>query len=315
MAYERTSEAHPLVRPLLAEALRAPPLDVSAMSPGALRALLDAKVMQAPLPSLPLASVEDVTVDGGTGPLRLRIYRPDGARVQPWCMYLHGGGFMLGNLDTHDRLCRYLAARARVAIVAVDFRLSPEHPYPAAHDDCLAATMGVRASAATWGLDPDRFALAGESSGGHLALATAWAMHARGQLAPAALVLLYPLVEMTTTHPAYEQFGQGYLLTRKRMDFYLGAYLQSADPGQERLSMLRAARTFPIPPTHVMTAGLDPTSGDALTLCQLLRERGALLGHEHYEGWPHGFLFWGHAEGGLRALDSAGDALASRLHG
>lgn len=315
MNNQELSEAHPLVRPLLAEAQQAPPLDVEAMSPCALRELLDAKVMQAPIPFLPLASVEDTTVDGGTGPLRLRVYRPFGARPLPWCLYFHGGGFMLGSLDTHDRLCRYLAARAGVAIVAVDFRLSPEYPFPAAHDDCLAAAVGVCGSASHWGLDPNRFALAGESSGGHLALSTAWALDAGGHVAPSALVLLYPLVEMTTANPAYEIYGKGYLLTRERMDFYFGAYLKDADPSQVRLSLSRAVDSFPVPATHVMTAGLDPTSGDALALCNLLRERGALLAHEHFEGWPHGFLFWGHAEGGLRALDSASAALASRLIG
>lgn len=312
---KNSNVVHPLVRPLLAEALRIPPLDVTAMSADALRALLNAKVAQAPLPVLPVASVEDVLVDGGSGPLHLRIYRPDSPRPQPWCLYLHGGGFMLGNLDTHDRLCRYLAARAGVAIVAVDFRLSPEHPFPAAHDDCLAATLCVRAGAARWGLAPDRFALAGESSGGHLALSTAWALHAGGQVVPEALALLYPLVEMTTEHSAYERYGQGYLLTSERMDFYLGAYLRGADPEQERLSLLRAAKAFQVPPTYVMTASLDPTSGDALALCEALRECGALTAHDHFEGWPHGFLFWGHAEGGLRALDSASAFLASRLLG
>jgi acetyl esterase len=172
-------------------------------------------VVASPLPSPALADVRDIIALGPGGDLRLRLYRRGGDGPQPYCMFFHGGGFMLGTLETHDAMCRQLASRAGVAIIAVDFRLAPEHRCPAASDDYVAATRWVYDNARELGLDPAKFAVAGESSGGNLAAGVAMRLRDGGPV-PALQLLLYPLVEMALTSQGYSDFAQGYLLTTVR---------------------------------------------------------------------------------------------------
>ncbi|QQX89551.1 alpha/beta hydrolase (plasmid) [Cupriavidus necator] len=308
------TEAHPLAQAFLEKARAAQEGGNEQMlEPARFRDLLDARALNNGLPVTPVASVVDVIARWDGREIPVRVYYPDISQPVAFSLYFHGGGFMVGNLETHDKICRFLASRAKVAIVAVDFRLSPEHVFPAAHDDCLAACLWILRHAEQHGLDARRFALAGESSGGHLALSTAYRLIEGNHPLPRTQLLLYPLVEMSTDSPAYRQFGSGYLLTEQRMRFYLDSYLAGADITDERLSLLRSPFLGRSSPTYVMTAGLDPTLSHAQMLVERLRQDGVAVTYDHFQGWPHGFLFWGHEAGAIKALEKASDALAAGL--
>ena len=283
------------------------------MTPAEARAASDTRVMNAPLPRPDLAEVRDLVMPGPAGALTLRLYRPTHDTPLPYVMFFHGGGFMLGTLETHDSLCRQLALRSGVTIVAVEFRLAPEHRGPAASDDCLAATRWVHDHAADLELNTTRFAVAGESSGGNLAAGVALRLRDGGPL-PALQLLLYPLVDMTLESEGYETFAEGYLLTTARSRFYVAGYLgDDGDPRDPRNSPLRDPHPEQAPPTFLLTPELDPSTGDARAYGERLREAGVPVEEARFEGWTHGFLFWGDAEGSLAALDRAAAALRAAL--
>jgi acetyl esterase len=273
------------------------------------RKIADLRVTNAPLKKVAVAQVRELSIPGPAGPLMLRFYRPTDAPTHPVCLFFHGGGFMFGNLDTHDSLCRALAARSGVAMVAVDFRLSPEHRFPAAHEDCLAATRWVLEHAEEVGVDAERFAVAGESSGGNLAAGVALRLRAFN-LTPALQLLLYPLVDMEPGGPSYEQFAHGFLLTAKRTQYYINSYLRSAQDKQDpSASPLRDPTPALTPPTFLLTAGLDLSWSSAHDYGVRLGAANVPVERAHFEGWPHGFLFWGHPEGSLKAIETAAGAL------
>lgn len=308
-----TVYVHPDALPMIERARQAPELAVETMTPAALREIVDGRVANAPLEKPTLAQVVDRAIPGPAGQLPLRLYRPSSAAGLPWCMFFHGGGFMLGNLQTHDALCRQLAEHSGAAVVAVDFRLSPENTFPAAHDDCLAATRWVLDHATELGLHATRFAVGGESSGGNLAASTALRLVAQQAPVPALQLLLYPLVDMSFDSASYRQFGTGYLLTEQRMRFYLRSYLAGADPANPVASPLRSVSLAGAPPTYLLTASLDPTRDHSEAYAARLRDAGIPVQHDVFEGWPHGFLFWGHAEGSGTAIAAACKALRDAL--
>lgn len=283
------------------------------MTPAEARQASDTRVMNGPLPKPDLPEVRDMVMPGPAGDLRLRLYRPRGDGPLPYCMFFHGGGFMLGTLETHDALIRQIASRSGVAVVAVEFRLAPEHRAPAASNDCLAATRWVHGHADALGLDPARFAVAGDSSGGNLAAGVAMRLRSGGPV-PAFQLLLCPLVEMTLTARGYREFAQGYLLTTVRSQFYVQGYLgpdgHATDPIN---SPLRDPEPEQAPPTFLLTAGLDPTTGDARAYGERLRAAGVAIEEARFEGWVHGFLFWGHEDGSIAALSKAATALRRAL--
>jgi acetyl esterase len=194
--------------------------------------------------------------------------------------------------------------------VAVDFRRSPEHRFPAAPDDCMAATRWVLEHAATLGLDPTRFAVAGESSGGNLAAVVAQQLTLAKSPRPRLQVLLLPVVELSVQGESYQQFAQGFLLTRARCEFYFNSYLQRAeDVADPRASPLRAKSLAGLPPAFIITAGLDPSLSDTEAYVTRLREAGVPTQYNRFDGWTHGFIFWGATEGSRAAIADAGAAL------
>lgn len=283
------------------------------LTPAEARAASDTRVANAPLHKPELPEVREVVMPGPAGDLRLRIYRPSLGGSLPYCMYFHGGGFMLGTLDTHDALCRQLASRSGVALVAVEFRLAPENPAPAASDDCLAATRWVHAHAAQLGLDAQRFALGGESSGGNIAAGVAIRLRDGGPR-PRMQLLLYPLVDMTLAHESYRTLGVGYLLTTARSQFYVRNYLGASDDVSNPVnSPLRDPAPEQTPPTFLLTASLDPSMGDAIDYGARLQAAGVAVEDVRFDGWTHGFLFWGDEDGSIAALTRAGAALRRGL--
>ena len=168
-----------------------------------------------------LDRVDDLRIPGGAGAIGVRVYRPRGAaRPAPALVYYHGGGFVLGSLDSHDALCRVLADGARCVVVAVDYRLAPEHRFPAAPDDAAAAFRWVARSAAELGVDPARIAVGGDSAGGNLAAVVALDVRA-DEIRPALQLLIYPAVDFTLSFPSMVSVGKGFLLARPTIDWFI----------------------------------------------------------------------------------------------
>ena len=250
----------------------------------------------------PVAEVLNLRTDSGVA---LRLYRPLGGGIQPVLVYFHGGGWTIGDLDTHDVLCRQLCAAAGVVVVAVDYRMGPEHRFPAAVDDCVAATRWVRREAAALGIDGTRVAVGGDSAGGNLAAVVALSLRDAGDESLALQLLIYPATDQRALAPSHTRNGQGYLLTRDSIDYYRAHYI--ADPAQWtdwRASPLLAADHTRLPPALVLTAGYDPLRDEGLQYADALSAAGGRVQYLCFERQVHGFITMG------RVLDEANTAVA-----
>lgn len=238
----------------------------------------------------PIGAVTDRTIDGPDGAIGLRFYTPRGlTESSPGLVFLHGGGFVLGDLDSHDALCRVLAEQGQLRVVAVDYRLAPEHPFPAAVDDAIAAWRWVYEHADTLNLLPEHVAIGGDSAGGNLAaVVTAEMVHSAGPV-PAAQLLIYPVVDFTTHRHSRELYGQGYFLTTDFIDQVVEAYLlDSQDRADPRVSPL-LGDLHALPPTVVATAGFDPLRDEGLAYVDALRAAGVLVESVPEDGLIHGY--------------------------
>jgi len=255
-----------------------------------------------------VALVRDLQADGPHGTIPLRLYRPLGAApdaVLPVLVYYHGGGFVIGDLDTHDVLCRELANGATCAVVAVDYRMAPEYPFPHAVDDCLAATYWVQLHAAGLALDAARLAVGGDSAGGNLAAVVSHLARDAGDLPIAFQLLIYPATDQRRSAPSHQANGQGYLLTRDTIDYFMGHYLAEdrhvLDP---RASPLLHDDLAGLPPAFLLTAGYDPLRDEGLQYAQRLSEAGTRATHICFERQIHGFVTMG------KVLDEANAAVS-----
>ena len=232
-----------------------------------------------------VASVRDIAVAGAAGPLRARLYDP-GEGVGPGLVYFHGGGFVAGDLDTHDALCRSLAVGAGCRVVSVDYRLAPEHRFPAAVDDAVAATADVRNRARDLAIDPDRLAVGGDSAGGTLATLTAAALGARVALQ----LLLCPVLDAEPRTASRQVFRAGYLLDAAMMARDLGDYAPAGpDPADPRLSPLRAAALAGMPRALIHTAEFDPLRDEGALYAERLAAEGVSVAHRCHAGMIHHF--------------------------
>lgn len=256
----------------------------------------------------PVGAVRELEAAGPQGAIRLRSYRPAGAAAAgllPALLYLHGGGWTIGDLDTHDVVCRTLCAAAGCAVLAVDYRLAPEHPFPAAFDDSLAAARFVQAQAAALGLDRARLAIGGDSAGGNLAAAVCLALRDAGEPLPAFQLLIYPATDMRATAPSHQANGQGYLLTADTVAYFRGHYMPDpASWDDRRASPLRAASHAGLPPALVLTAGFDPLRDEGRQYADTLSAAGVSTQYVCFERQIHGFVTMG------RVIDEAHTALA-----
>jgi acetyl esterase len=232
--------------------------------------------------------VEETTVAGAAGPLRARLYIPPKDTSGRLLVFYHGGGWVTGDLDTHDAPCRLLARQAATRVLAVDYRLAPEHPFPAPVEDALAAFADVVGRAAELGAAPDRIAVGGDSAGGNLAAVVA--QQTAGGVRPAAALLIYPACDLTGGTASRDLFARGFLLEKPDMDWCQERYLQDAgDPRDPRVSPAFGTIDAAHPPTVVVTAGFDPLRDEGEAYAAQLREAGVPTVLRGYEGLVHGF--------------------------
>ncbi len=235
--------------------------------------------------SPPLARVEDGTLAGRP----IRIYRPLAARRPgPTVLLFHGGGFVLGSLDSHDAPCRELAARTPCTVIAVDYRLAPEHRFPAAADDALLVFRELVTRAEPLGVDRERLAVAGDSAGANLAAVLSLDTRSDA-VRPCFQLLVYPVTDMTMSMPSVEEMGHGFYLERETMRWFHETYLGGADPRDPRASPLLAEDLRGAPPALVVTAGFDPLRDEGDAYAVRLREAGVEVAHHQHASLFHGF--------------------------
>jgi acetyl esterase len=254
-----------------------------------------------------MAVVKDLSAEGPAGTIPLRLYRPPGVAdgALPALIYFHGGGWVIGDLETHDVLCRQLAQQSGFVVVAVDYRLAPEHKFPAAVDDCWAATRWIASHAGELGIDPRRLAVGGDSAGGNLAAVIALMARDAGGPALGFQLLIYPATDLTRVAPSHAEFADGYLLTRNMTGWFTAHYVRNnADETDWRGSPFRAASLRGVPPALIMTAGFDPLRDEGEAYAMRLRDAGVTVDYVCYGGMIHGFLNMG------RVLDTATRAIA-----
>jgi len=252
--------------------------------------------------------VRGLSADGPHGAIPLRVYRPIGSPADamlPALVYYHGGGWVIGDLDTHDTLCRELANGAGCAVVAVDYRLGPENRFPAGVDDCIAATRWVRANAADLGIDPLLLAVGGDSAGGNLAAVVTIALRDAGDPPLAFQLLIYPATDMRRTAPSHTSNGQGYVLTSDTIAYFHDHYITDAAHDLDwRASPLLHPDLSRLPPALVLTAGFDPLRDEGLAYADALAAAGNTTSYVCFDRQIHGFILMG------KVLDEAQAAVA-----
>ena len=244
-----------------------------------------------------VAEVEDLTCPGPAGPIRLRRYRgigTDPKEALPCLFFMHGGGWVIGDLDSHDQLCRALANYAGCCVIAVDYRLAPEHPFPAAVDDSAAGLRFVAANAQALRIDGSRIAVGGDSAGGNLAAVLAIMGRDGDGPAPCFQLLLYPATDMAGVRPAHQRFTEGYVLTDQTMRWFINHYIKlDAHRLDWRASPLRATTLAGVAPAFVMTCGHDPLVDEGMAYARRLEEEGVSVSHLHVADQMHAYLTMG----------------------
>jgi len=264
-----------------------------------------------------VGEVADGAFAGPSGEIRFRRYRPFGAAAGPLpaLIYYHGGGFVIGNLDTHDSTCRRLANKSRCLVIAIDYRLAPEHPFPAPIDDGVAAFRYIRDNAASFGADATRLAVGGDSAGGAIAAVVCQACRDAGEKMPAFQMLIYPATDSSKQSRSRREFAEGYFLTKDLIDWFWKAYVPATtDLGDLRLSPLLARDFLNLPPAFVLTAGYDPLRDEGRAYADRLIDAGVKTTYVNYPGTIHGFFsLTRFLSQGLRANDEAAAVLAAHF--
>lgn len=262
-----------------------------------------------------VASVHDGSFAGPAGPIRFRRYRPLGATAGPLptLIYYHGGGFVIGNIETHDSTCRRLANRSRCQVISIDYRLAPEHPFPASTDDGIAAFRHIRDNAATFDADAARIAVGGDSAGGNIAAVVCQACRDAGEATPAFQMLIYPATDSSRVSGSRTSFAEGYFLTGELMDWFWKAYVPAGtDLADLRLSPLLTKDVKGLPPAFVLTAGFDPLRDEGRAYADRLIDAGIKTTYVNYPGTIHGFFtLTRFLKQGLKANDEAAAVVAA----
>ena len=264
-----------------------------------------------------VGSVTDRTISGPNGDIPIRLYRPTTDGPRPALAFFHGGGWMLGGIDTHDALCRALTNATDCVVVAVDYRLAPEHRFPDGLEDCYAATQWLAENAEEIGAMPSALAVAGDSAGATLALGVSLLARDRGGPSIGYQMLAYPPAEFGFETDSYEENAQGYFLTRKDMERFWNGYIRSELDGTHPYAApLQAEQLDGLAPTFLLTCGFDPLRDDGRALADRLDAAGVPTRHVQYDDMIHGFLTMladPELDRARAAIDEIGDAVRSEL--
>jgi acetyl esterase/lipase len=283
---------HPQIVQVLEAMAKAELRPIEAMTPAEARAQMEMTARARKAEPLPVARVEERTIPGPAGEIRLRLYWPDAAAPVPAIVYYHGGGHVIGSLDTHDLIARNLSAGAGALVASVDYRMGPEDKFPAAVDDSYASLQWVHANAASLGADPSRIGVHGDSAGANLAAVVALMARDAGGPKLRLQSLVYPVGDYTLSGASYGKYAEGYgLLTRDSMAWFAGHYLHSsADAEDWRASPIKASSFAGVAPAIVIVAECDVLHDDGESYADALRRAGVPVEYREYPGMIHGFL-------------------------
>lgn len=301
----------PTVEGLLQQMAEAGGQPLNEMSPGAAREMY--RAMGAAYSRPDVHAVEDRLAAN----VPVRIYRPSAATDLPALVYFHGGGWVIGDLETHDNVCRNLTNAAGCVVIATDYRLAPEHPWPAALDDCLAVTTWAADHAAELGIDANRIAVGGDSAGGNLAACVC--LKARDEAGPAIAhqLLIYPVTDSSLDTASYRDNAEGYMLTRAGMEWFFGHYVPNEqDRDNPMVAPLRAGNYAALPPATVITAEFDPLRDEGEAFAAKLDAAGVPTASRRFDGMIHGFFGMTDLIEGARAANTfAAERLKSAFGG
>lgn len=262
-------------------------------------------------PAESVASVKDITIPGPNGTIPMRIYTPFGTGPFPLFIFFHGGGWVLGDLDTYDDLCHQLTNKAAAIVISVAYRLAPEHKFPAAPQDCYAATQWIAEHASEYNGDPTRIAIGGDSAGGNLTAVVT--QMARAQQGPHLIfqLLIYPATDMTAATASLSENAEGYFLTRDDLHWFTHHYLRTeADKHDPLASPYLAADLHGLPPALIITCEYDPLRDEGELYGQRLQEAGVPVIIHRYPGMIHGFVsLSSFLQQGHNAIQECGEAL------
>jgi acetyl esterase len=258
---------------------------------------LNGRVVSNPEPP-ELKSVQPLTIPSPAGSIPARVYTPmtlrQTAGVAPCLVFFHGGGWVIGDLDSHDVVCRKLADAGQLVVISVDYRLAPEHKFPAAVEDAIAATAWIAANAGQLGIDASRLSVGGDSAGGNLAAVVSIAARDGNGPAISGQVLIYPATDFAMTHPSHREPETSILLTHSVIKWFSDHYLNgAADATDWRASPARAVTLAGLPPTYVLTAGADPLRDEGDEYAQRLKDAGVPVTYRSFPGQFHGFITMG----------------------
>jgi acetyl esterase len=260
---------------------------------------------------MPVAELRELAIPGPGGPIPARLYRAAASSILPVLVFFHGGGWVVGDIESHDTVCRHLANRAGCAVVSVDYRLAPEHKFPAAVEDCFAATAWVAGNAAALGVDPGRLAVGGDSAGGNLAAVVSLLARDHGGPRITSQLLIYPATDAAMRHESIARFAEGYVLTRSTMRWFYQQYLRAPeDVADWQASPLAAPDLGSLPAAFVLTAGYDPLCDEGDAYAARLAASGVAVTHRRFPGQVHGFAMNGKI---IRAAETALDEAAAAL--
>jgi len=284
----------PLVKAFLDQMKAVGGPKMSEMTPAAARETF-AQMMQLVGPrDVPVGKTENRMIPGPAGEIPVRIYTPVGGNneLMPALVYYHGGGFVIGNLDTHDGLCRLLANDGNFRVIAVDYRLAPEHKFPAALDDAFAALDWVMTNAPDIGVDANRVAVGGDSAGGALAAGVAQLAKAKGGMPLDAQLLMFPVTQVGEQTGSLREFAVGYFLEKDTLDWFYASYLPAnADRSDPKISPLRARDLSGLPPAFVMLGGFDPLHDEGMQYADRLRAAGVPVTVADHSDMVHCFIY------------------------
>lgn len=259
----------------------------------------------------PVASVEDRTVEGPHGEVPIRIYKPETAGPHPALVFYHGGGWVLGSIETHDALCRSLTRLAECVVISVDYRLAPEHKFPIGLEDSYAATQWVFDNARELEIDPARVAVGGDSAGGNFATVVCYLARERGHRQPMFQLLLYPSTDLVNVSESRRAFAEGYFLTSAQMKYFGLQYLSTPeDIHNPMASPMMIEDLRGLPPAFVLTAEYDPLRDEGEAYANRLREAGVDAEYTCYAGMIHGFMSMAdRIDRGYEAIQQTADVL------